>query len=118
MNRMMKSNKIFNAGVMALLVTTGMLYPVMGTTAEYTVVIENHVFVPDRIEMTAGEKHRLTVLNHDATPEEFESYELNREKVVAGNSKIVIFLPALDAGEYPFFGEFNPDTAQGRIVAK
>jgi len=118
MNKMMTSNTIFHAGIMALLVTTGMLYPVMGITAEYTVVIENHTFIPDRIEMTAGEKHRLIVLNHDATPEEFESYELNREKVVAGKSKIVVFLPALDAGEYPFFGEFNPDTAQGRIVVK
>jgi len=118
MNRMMKPNKILKITTIALLVTTGMIYPTMGSTGEYTVVIENHVFVPDHIEMTAGEKHRLIVLNHDATPEEFESYELNREKVVAGNSKIVVFLPALDAGEYPFFGEFNPDTAQGRIVVK
>jgi len=116
MNRIMKSNNILKTSVIALFVTTGITYPAMGSTAEYTVVIENHVFIPDRIEMPAGQKHRLIVLNHDATPEEFESYELNREKVVAGNSKIVIFLPALDAGEYPFFGEFNPDTAQGRVI--
>jgi len=116
MNRIMKSNNILKTSVIALFVTTGITYPAMGSTAEYTVVIENHVFIPDRIEMPAGQKHRLIVLNHDATPGEFESYELNREKVVAGNSKIVIFLPALDAGEYPFFGEFNPDTAQGRVI--
>ncbi len=106
------------ASVMALITIGATGLPATASAAEYTVVIENHVFVPDRIEMTAGERHRLIVLNHDATPEEFESYELNREKVVAGNSKIVIFLPSLDAGEYPFFGEFNPDTAQGRIVVK
>jgi len=104
------------AGIMALIAIGAVGAPAIA--AEYTVVIENHVFVPDRIEMTAGEKHRLTVLNHDITPEEFESYELNREKIVAGKGKIVIFLPALDIGEYPFFGEFNPDTAQGRIVVK
>ncbi len=86
--------------------------------AEYEIVIENHLFSPSHLEVTAGEKHRLHVINRDATPEEFESYELNREKIVAGNSKIIIFLPPLEAGEYPFFGEFNEDTAQGRIIAK
>ncbi|MDQ6981761.1 MAG: cupredoxin domain-containing protein [Mariprofundus sp.] len=109
---------ILKKAVMALVATLSVIFPAMVTAAEYTVVIENHVFVPDQIEMAEGQKHRLTVINHDATPEEFESYELNREKIVAGKGKIVIFLPALDAGEYPFFGEFNPDTAQGRIIVK
>ncbi|MDQ6956396.1 MAG: cupredoxin domain-containing protein [Mariprofundaceae bacterium] len=85
---------------------------------EYVVTIKDHQFVPNQIEMKAGEKHRLIVINNDATPEEFESYELNREKIVSGNSKIVIFLTPLKAGEYSFFGEFNPKTAQGRIVVK
>ncbi len=118
MNFIIEAKNILTAGLMALMAIGVVGLPAMGTAAEYTVVIKNHVFVPDRIEMAAGQKHRLIVLNHDETPEEFESYELNREKVVAGNSKIIIFLPALDAGEYPFFGEFNPDTAQGRIVVK
>jgi len=85
---------------------------------EYKVVIKGHKFVPSQIEMKVGEKHRLIVENHDSTPEEFESYELNREKIVSGNSQIVIFLPPLEVGEYPFFGEFNPKTAQGRIIVK
>jgi len=92
--------------------------PWLVIAAEYEVVIENHRFIPSQIEMKAGEKHRLTVINRDATAEEFESYELNREKIVAGNSKIIIFLPPLEVGEYPFFGEFNEDTAQGRIIVK
>lgn len=86
--------------------------------ADYEIVIENHRFIPSQLEVSADEKHRLIVINRDATPEEFESYELNREKIVAGNSKIIIFLPALDAGEYPFFGEFNEATAQGRLIVK
>ena len=52
------------------------------------------------------------------TFKEFESYELNREKVIAGDSKAVIFIGPLDAGDYPFFGEFNPKTAQGVIRAE
>jgi len=109
---------ILKKAVIALLATLPVIFPAMVTADEYTVVIKNHMFIPDRIEVTAGQKHRLIVLNQDATPEEFESYELNREKVVAGKSKIVVFLPPLETGEYPFFGEFNPDTAQGRIIVK
>ena len=86
--------------------------------AEYEVIIKDHRFIPDEIEMSSGEKHRLIVHNNDATPEEFESYELNREKIITGHSKAVIFLPSLEPGTYPFFGEFNEDTAQGRIVVK
>jgi len=118
MNRNKRSNRVIQNAAFGALVSLAMLTPAMAQSLEYTVTIKNHVFVPDRIEVTAGQKHRLIVLNRDNTPEEFESYELNREKIVAGNGKIIVFLPALDAGEYPFFGEFNPATAQGRIVVK
>ena len=77
--------------------------------------IINHVFQPSSVEIPAGQKVRLLVVNRDATPEEFESYELNREKVIAGHAKAVIFVGPLAPGEYPFFGEFNPKTAQGVI---
>jgi len=93
-------------------------YPGSVGAADYEIVIENHHFIPSQLEVAADERHRLIVINRDATPEEFESYELNREKIVAGNSKIIIFLPPLDAGEYPFFGEFNEATAQGRLIVK
>jgi len=77
--------------------------------------IENHVFVPDVVEIPAATKVRLMVINADSTPEEFESYELNREKVIAGGHKAVIFVGPLEPGDYPFFGEFNPKTAQGVV---
>ena len=48
----------------------------------------------------------------------FESYELNREKVIPGHSQAVIFIGPLKAGIYPFFGEFFPKTAQGKVLVK
>ncbi len=81
-------------------------------------VITNHVFVPDVIEIPAHQKVRLMVINKDATPEEFESYELNREKVIVGGHRAVIFIGPLEPGDYPFFGEFNPKTAQGIVRVK
>jgi hypothetical protein len=58
------------------------------------------------------------VHNQDATPEEFESHELNREKVIAPGTKANIYVGPLNPGRYPFFGEFNEKTARGVIIAE
>ncbi|WKE65179.1 cupredoxin domain-containing protein [Gallaecimonas kandeliae] len=85
---------------------------------ELSISIKDHRFEPAELQVPAGQKVKLIVHNLDATPEEFESYELNREKVIPGNSKALVFIGPLAPGEYPFFGEFNQDSAQGRLVAK
>lgn len=86
--------------------------------AEYRLVIKDHRFTPAELKVPAGQKIRLVVDNQDATAEEFESYSLNREKIVPGNGKIVVFVGPLKPGRYEFFGEFNMDTAQGVLVAE
>ena len=55
----------------------------------YTLVIKNHQFQPTEIEIPAGQKIALTVKNNDTTPEEFESTDLRREKVVPGGEPFV-----------------------------
>lgn len=80
--------------------------------------IRDHLFFPSELSVPANVKVKLVVHNRDATPEEFESYELNREKVIMGGDKAIIFIGPLKPGEYPFFGEFNPKTAQGKIIAE
>jgi plastocyanin len=85
---------------------------------EYSLTISDHRFQPERLEIPAGQKIRLVVENRDATPEEFESYDLNVEKVITGNQKATLYIGPLDAGTYEFFGEFHSDTARGHIVAK
>ena len=86
--------------------------------AEFTITIKDHKFEPAELIVPAGQKVKLKVVNADATPEEFESHELNREKVIPGNTTANVFVGPLTPGEYPFFGEFNPKTAQGKLVAK
>jgi hypothetical protein len=85
---------------------------------EFMLVIENHRFTPAELEVPAGQKIRLVVDNRDPTPEEFESYSLNREKIVAGNARIVLFLGPLEPGRYEYFGDFNQATARGWLVAR
>ena len=80
--------------------------------------IREHKFEPAELTVPAGQKFRLLVENRDATPEEFESNELNREKIVTGNGTITILLGPLEPGRYPFFGDFHQETAQGVLIAK
>ena len=92
--------------------------PGAAATPEIELIIKDHLFFPATIEIPAGQKVRVRIINQDPTPEEFESFELNREKLVVGNGQVVIFIGPLEPGEYPFFGEFYPRTAQGVVIAK
>ena len=84
----------------------------------FVIEINNHLFEPNVLKIPANTKVKLIIINNDPTPEEFESYELNREKVIVGKQKVVVFIGPLKPGEYPFFGEFNPKTALGKIIVE
>jgi plastocyanin len=101
-----------------ILLLIALLLPLNAVAEDYKLVIKDHQFQPAEITIPAGSKVKLLVENQDSTPEEFESYLLNREKIIAGNSKVTLFIGPLSAGKYPFFGEFNPKTAQGIIIVK
>jgi hypothetical protein len=88
------------------------------TETDFTLIIKDHRFQPAELDVPAGKKVKLLVMNQDSTPEEFESHSLNREKIIAGNGKAIIYIGPLSEGRYEFFGEFNEATAQGVIVAK
>ena len=85
---------------------------------EFAVVIRNHRFEPAEVRVPAGQKIKLVVHNQDSSPEEFESYELKREKIIAPGSKAQIFVGPLSPGRYPFFGDFHEKTARGAIIAE
>ncbi|MGB1548657.1 MAG: cupredoxin domain-containing protein, partial [Alphaproteobacteria bacterium] len=84
----------------------------------YTITIKDHRFNPVDLEIPAGKKVKLVIKNLDSTPEEFESHELGREKIILGGREGVVYIGPLDPGTYTYFGEFNPETAQGRIIVK
>ena len=84
----------------------------------YEIFIKDHTFTPDEIRVPAGEKIKLVVHNQDPTPEEFESDDFRREKIIAGNSKATIFVGPLKPGKYHFFGEFNLDKANGYLIVE
>jgi hypothetical protein len=105
-------------GGLAMLALVGWMAPAFADGATVTIVIKDHRFDPAELHVPAGQRITLTVDNQDATPEEFESHELRVEKIVPGSAKGVVHFGPLEAGSYPFFGDYNQDTAQGKVIAE
>lgn len=80
-------------------------------------VIRDHQFVPGEVAVPAGVKVKVVVRNEQATPAEFESTSLHREKIVAPGAAISVYIGPLDPGRYEFFDDFHPAT-RGYIVAR
>ena len=104
----------------AVVLLAGLLAGGTQARADNVISLEfrQHRFVPNRIEVPANMKFRLLVKNNDDTADEFESVDLNREKLIAPGQTVTVFLGPLSPGEYKFFGDFHQDTAQGVMVAK
>lgn len=87
---------------------------------EITLTIENHTFAPKEVKVPAGQKVKLLVVNKDATPAEFESKPLGREKIIPGKSSATVNLGPLKPGRYPFVEEYHETQAgaQGTIVVE
>jgi hypothetical protein len=92
----------------------------LAASDEMTLTIRNHAFEPKEIRIAAGAKVKLKVVNEDATPAEFESKSLHREKVVPAKSSAVINLGPLKPGRYAFVEEYHEKdaAAQGVIIVE
>lgn len=116
-NKLSKSStKLFLIGLIIL--TFLLSAKVWAQRAEYVLELKNHLFYPQTITIPANTKVKLVIYNRDNSVEEFDSFDLNREKVIFPKQKAVIFIGPLPPGKYNFFGEFNPNTARGTVVIK
>ena len=101
-------------GIVAV-VTTG---AASARADDYVLTIKDHRFTPAEIKVPANQRVTITVVNEDATAEEFDSSALKVEKVVAGKSKGVVRIGPLKPGRYPFIGEYHEATAMGVVIAE
>jgi high-affinity iron transporter len=116
-----KGGKPVRPVVAAAMLLAGLMGGATHARAEDPVVqlqFRQHRFIPDHLTVPANAKFRVLVTNNDDTADEFESVDLNREKLVPPGQTIIVFLGPLPPGEYKFFGDFHQDTAQGVMVAK
>ena len=74
-------------------------------------------FQPAELEAPAGARIRLEVSNQTPAAIEFESFELNRERVVQPGQKVDVYLTGLSAGRYEFFDDFHPER-RGTLLVK
>ncbi len=88
------------------------------TVPEIVITLSKNTFIPATIDLPANQKTKLIITNKDDAAAEFESYDLNREKVVPANSTITIFIDPLDPGTYTAFDDFHRDTTNATFVVK
>lgn len=81
-------------------------------------IYRNGRFEPSVLSVPAGQALKLKVTNMGDAPIEFESFELNRERVVLPGRTITVYLPSLSPGTYNFFDDFHHGAGQGTISAK
>ncbi|WP_448211005.1 cupredoxin domain-containing protein [Colwellia sp. MEBiC06753] len=91
---------------------------VKAKTKEFKLTIENHVFTPSSLTIPANEKVKIIIENKDDVAEEFDSFDLNREKVIFAKKQATIYVGPLSPGVYEYFGEFHPNSAKGQIIVE
>jgi plastocyanin len=84
---------------------------------EVTLTLKDHRFTPEQIEVPAGRKIRIELINLDPVMEEFDSEDLRVERDVTPRGKVSFEIGPLKPGRYDFMGEMHADTASGTITA-
>lgn len=105
---------IYSFSILCFIFSSNLTYA--SEVLEIELILKDHKFNQELVEVPKGRKIRLTIKNEDPTVEEFDSIDLNREKIIPGNSAVHIILAPLKPGKYCFMGEFHSDTATGCLV--
>lgn len=110
-------HRLHIVGVAALATLMAVQVPAQAQEPQtFRLTLSGHRFEPAEIAVPAGAKIILVVRNADTTPAEFESRELDVEKVISAGREATIRLGPLTPGRYSFMDEFHPE-AKGELVA-
>ncbi|TAM64217.1 MAG: cupredoxin domain-containing protein [Rhodanobacter sp.] len=78
--------------------------------------IRGQAFQPRTLTIPAGQQVKIVVKNDDALPAEFESGDLNQEKVIPGGTALPVYIRPLKPGTYKFFNDFHPASTGTLVV--
>ena len=84
----------------------------------YETTLKDKAFTVAEIKVPAGKPFVIKLNNANAAAAELEAKELKIEKVVAGNSSIVVRVKAMAPGKYLFVDEYQEDVAKGYIIVE
>ena len=107
-----------NASLAILLFAGGTGFAHAADPVTYELSIKGKAFSPSEIKVKAGETFRIKLNNDNAVPVELESSALGFEKVVGGNSSILVNVRAQKPGTYKFYDDFHPSESVGHVVAE
>lgn len=89
-----------------------------GELPTFHVVAKGGRLSPERIEVPAGKRIKLTLQNEGPGPIEFENLDMRVEKVLAPGGTSFVVTPPLKPGTHTFIDEFHPETGSMQLIAK
>ena len=82
-----------------------------------TITLKDGAFTPANLTIPANQKVEITVVNATDKSAEFESEDLDREKVVKAGDSIKVTVGPVKAGTYGYVNDYHDET-KGTITAK
>ncbi|HYW93119.1 MAG TPA: cupredoxin domain-containing protein [Gammaproteobacteria bacterium] len=104
------------AATLTLVIALAPAAALAGGTPTFHIAIKANSFDPATTTVPAGKRVKLLVSNQRKRPSEFESFDLNREKVVPSGATVTVWVGPLPPGKYKIFDDFNQGTT-GHVVA-
>jgi ribosomal protein L22 len=84
----------------------------------YETTLKDKAFTVPEIKVPAGKPFIIKLNNANAAAAELEAKDMKIEKVVAGNSSIVVRVKAMAPGKYLFVDEYQEDVAKCYIIVE
>lgn len=84
----------------------------------YVLTLKDHTFSPADLVLPKGQRVKLTVHNQDKSPAEFESHDLDVEKIIPGGQTISVFVGPLEPGRYSFVDEYHEDESKAYLTVE
>ncbi|MBT1449302.1 cupredoxin domain-containing protein [Glaciecola sp. XM2] len=100
----------------SITLASGLMPVIAEETKVFALVLKNHTFMPATLTIPANEKVKIIIENKDDTAEEFDSFDLNRERVIFAGKSATIYVGPLPPGTYEYFGEYHPNSARGQVI--
>lgn len=93
--------------------------PALATAEDHTVTltVTDGGFTPAELQAPVGARVRIEITNKSSGAIEFESFELNRERVIQVGQTVNVYVTGLDAGTYAFFDDFHQER-KGTLVVR
>ena len=99
-----------------LLLLLGLPQAAVAEDLAVTLAVRDGGFVPAEPAVPVDTRVRLEVANETGAAIEFESFDLNRERVIPAGQKATIYLSGLPGGRYEFFDDFHQERRGALLV--